>query len=182
MSVRTGLFCTLMVTLAGLLVLGIGCGAMKDWDYFADVKGSGLSTGQTTDVPSIMQQMRQANLKLVDSLIYQHAQNARGNAMRMYELALALQQAQPAVAIQSSDDAAKFKKLADDLAQIIVEVGAAAQDNRMDVADWHYAQAFPSCNPLTIPEVEQQPEPATGAETPATGAEVAPVPDVTAPE
>ncbi len=167
MSVRNGLFCTVSVALVVGLVVSIGCEAIKERDYYADVKESGLSTAQITDLPNIMQQMRTANLKLVDSLIYMHAQNVMSNSVQMFELAKAVRQSQPAVALQAPDDVGKFKKLADDLSETIVQVGAAANAGRMELADWHYAQAFPICNrchsqfrqttapkPLTIPEIE----------------------------
>lgn len=191
MSVRNGLFCMVSVVLVVGLAVSIGCEAMKEYDYYADVKESGLSTGQATDIPNIMQQMRTANLKLVDSLIYMHAQNVMSNSVQMFELSKALKQSQPAVALQAPDDAGKFKKLADDLSEIIVQVGAAANAGRMELADWHYAQAFPICNrchsqfrqtaapkSLTIPEIEPptadvEPVPEAGVtEVP----ELAPVP------
>ena len=194
MSVRNGLFCMASVVLVVGFAFSIGCEAMKEYDYYADTKESGLSTGQTTDLPNIMQQMRTANLKLVDSLIYMHAQNIMSNSVQMFELAKALKQSQPAVALQAPDDADKFRKLADDLSEIIVQVGAAANAGRMELADWHYTQAFPICNRchsqfrqtaapklLTIPEIkppvadiELVPE-AGATETPATP-ELAPVP------
>jgi len=168
MSVRNGLRCTLGVAVLMLVVVAIGCEAVDDYNYYADVNESGLSTGQTTDVPALMQQMRTANLKLVDSLTYMNSDGIMTNSIQMYELARALKQAQPAVAIQGPDDVGKFKKLADDLGEIIVQVGSSARDNRIDMADWYYAQAFPLCNrchvsfrnvatpqPLTIPEIER---------------------------
>ena len=115
MNCRNVLWCTVSLTVLALVVVSIGCGAVDEYNYYADVKETGLSTGQVTNVPEIMQQMRSANLKLVDSLIYMHGQNIMNNSVQMYELARALKQAQPAVAMQSPDDVGKFKKLADDL-------------------------------------------------------------------
>ena len=189
MSVLNGLWCTLGVAVLALVVVAIGCEAVDEYNYYAGVKESGLSTGQVTDVPGIMQQMRTANLKLVDSLIYMNGEGIMANSVQMYELARALKQTQPAVALQAPDDVAKYKKLADDLAEIIVQVGSSARDNRSDMADWYYAQAFPLCNrchvqfrnvatpqPLAIPEIEQ-PAPAAPATAPAgEGMEPAPLP------
>ncbi len=168
MSVRNGLWCTLGMAVLALVAVTLGCKAMHEYDYYDNVQKSGLSTGQPTDAPRIMQQMRTANLKLVDSLIYMNGEGIMANSVQMYELARALKKTQPAVAMQAPDDVAKFKKLADDLAEIIVQVGSSARDNRMDLADWYYAQAFPLCNrchvqfrnvttpqPLTIPEIEK---------------------------
>ncbi len=166
MSVRNGLFCTVSVALVVGLAVSIGCEAMKEYDYYADVKESGLSTAQPTNMPNIMQQMRGANIKLVDSLIYMHPQNVMSSSVQMFDLAKAVRQSQPAVALQGPGDVDTFRKLADDLAESIVQVGAAANAGRMELADLQYAQAFPICNrchsqfrqitapkPLTIPEI-----------------------------
>ena len=180
MSVRNGLYCVLGLALGVLVSGSTGCG---EYNYFSEVQGSGSSTGGKTDVAQMMQQMRVANLKLVDSLTYMNADGAQTYSVQMYELAKALEKTQPAVALQSPDDVAKYRKIADDLAEIIVQVGAAARDKRMDVADWNYTQAFPLCNrchaqfrvamtqkPLSIPEIEAPapaPEAAPAAPSPA---------------
>ena len=189
MSVRNGLFCVLGLAAGAFLVCSAGCESVRDTNYFSEVKGGGGSTAEITKVPEIMQQMRVANLKLVDSLMYMNAQGIMSNSVQMYELAKALEQTQPAVALQSPDDLAKYRKLANDLADVIVEVGRAANANRLDIADATYAQAFPMCNrchaqfrvtmpakPLAIPELEKQAAPTPTAETPAPESAPAPAP------
>ena len=194
MRVHKALSYAVSVALVGLLAVAVGCEVVREYDYYDGVKESGLTTGEKTDLPDIMAQMRTANLHLVDSLIYMHSENVMRNSVQIYELARAMKQSQPAVALQSPNDVAEFKKLADDLSEIIVQVGAAARDNRMELADWHYTQAFPTCNrchvkfrgvtapkPVTIPEIERPiepvPEPGTTEEpaAPEEGATEAPV-------
>ncbi|GEM_PF-5685774 len=185
MSVRNGLGCALGLVL--MVVCAAGCGTVQEWDYFQDVKGDGASTGQETDVPRLMQQMRVTNIRLMDSLIYMDAPAVVDNSVRMYEFARSLAQTQPALALQSPDDSAKYKRIADELADVIVEVGRAAQANRLDRADMVYAQAFPLCNhchqqfrvkvepkPLNLPEIETKtaPKTETAPSTPQTTSEV----------
>ena len=175
MSVRNGLCCALGLGLMVMVACAAGCGTVREYDYFSEVKGGGATTNQEMDIAKLMQQMRVANLRLVDSLTYMNAQGVMDNSVRMYELARSLERTQPAVALQSPDDAGKYKKIADELADIIVEVGRAAQANRFDYADANYTQAFPLCNrchlqfrvvlepkPLGISELEPS-EPMTPA-------------------
>jgi hypothetical protein len=188
MSVRNGLYWAMGLALLVVLTGATGCETAKEYNYYSEVKGAGPSTGQVTDVPQIMQQMREANLRLVDSLTQMNAQGSMSSSVQMYELSRALVKTQPAVALKSPDDVGKYRKLADDLAEIIVQVGSAARDNRTDLADWNYAQAFPLCNRChmqfrvtktpksDIPAIEQ---PTTPESTPAPAGEV--VPPLTAP-
>ena len=195
MSVRNALFLVLGLAAGALLVCPAGCESVRDTNYFSEVKGGGGSTAEKTNVPEIMQQMRVANLQLVNNLMYMNAQGIMSNSVQMYELAKALEQTQPAVALQSPDDMSKYRKLADDLANVIVEVGRAANANRLEIADTTYAQAFPMCNnchrqfrvtlpakPLAIPELEKQavpgaaPAPAAGTAAPAPAEGAVPVP------
>ena len=146
MRVRNGLYGVLGLALVVCLSASAGCETAKEYNYYSEVKGAGASTAEQTPVPEIMKQMRLANLRLVDSLTYMNLQAVQANAVQMYELAKVLTKTQPAVALQSPEDVGKYRKLADDLAETMLQVGAAARDNRPEVADWTYSQAFPLCN------------------------------------
>jgi len=181
MNIRNGLWFALSLGLVVWLTGASGCGVAEEYNYFSEVTGGGPSTGESTDVPKIMREMRTANLYLVDSLTTMNKDGAQRYSVQMYEMSKALGRTQPAVALQSPDDVAKYKKIADDLAEIIVQVGVASRDDHQEQADLIYAQAFPLCNrchlqfraalkakPIEIPDIEKvNPTPSTG-ETPST--------------
>lgn len=146
MSVRKLVVGPLGVLLVGLLLVSLGCEIWKEYDYYADTEKGGPSTAQSTDLPTIMKQMRTANLYLVDALVYMDQTRIMQYSVTMYNLANGVKLTQPAVALSGPDELAVYKKNADDLAEIIVTVGAAARDKRFDYADANYAHAFLQCN------------------------------------
>lgn len=184
-----------VLTGAAMLVGFWGCGTGPLEQSYAIQSGAesvNSSIAEETELPSLMKQMRAAHLNLVDRLTAGSPEQIVRAGVQVSILARGVAKYQPAIARDSVEEAATFKRLAHEVQDMAVEVAKAADNGRMPAADQYYVRLYLTCNqchrlfrgfqapsaPMEIPELETpkppEEEPESGT-TPAP-AELLPAP------
>jgi len=192
MRTNAAFLVVVILTGSALLLAFWGCGTGPLEQPYAIESGAepvNFSIGGKTDLPDLMKRMRFAQLNLADRLTAGNSQDIVRAAVQVSLIAGEVGKYQPAIALESDDEAATFKRLASEVQDMAVEVAKAADGGQMGAADQYYVRLYLACNechrlfrgavgpsePMEIPELETPTPPAEVP--PETGTEPLPIPE-----
>ncbi len=184
MKMNAGVLALVVVASATMLVGFWGCGTGPIEQSYAVQSGAesvNSKVGQKTDLAVIMKEIRTVHLFLVDRLTAGSPEQVRDAAARLAVSAGDIGKYQPAFASAVGDEAAAYKRLAEDVKDYSVEVAKSADANQLEQADRNYARLYMTCNschrlfrgqtkpaaPIAIPDLEAPKPPPSGTTPPA---------------
>ena len=171
MRTNAAFLVVVILTGSSLLLAFWGCGTGPLEQPYAIQSGAepvSFAIGEQTDLPDLMKRMRFAQLNLSDRLTSGNSEDIVRAAVQVSLVAGEVGKYQPAIALESDDEAASFKRLANEVQDMAVEVAKAADGGRLGAADQFYVRLYLACNechrlfrgavgpsePMEIPELE----------------------------
>ena len=149
MRTNAAFLVVVIVTGSALLLAFWGCGTGPLEQPYAIQSGAepvNFGIGEKTDLPDLMKRMRFAQLNLSDRLTSGNSEDIVRAAVQVSLVAGEAGKYQPAIALESDDEAATFKRLAHEVQDMAVEVAKAADGGRLGAADQFYVRLYLACN------------------------------------
>jgi len=149
MKMNAAVLALVVVASATVLTGFWGCGTGPLEQMYAIQSGAetvNSRIGQKTEIPTIMKDVRVKHLNLVDRLTAGSPEQVRDAAARLFAAARDIGKYQPGFASSVGDEAAAYKRLAEDVKDYSVEVAKAADANQLEQADAFYTRLYLTCN------------------------------------